>query len=67
MSPSSTCPLCSARSLFLPSVMSNCAPSFQIVLTSMHKYVARVHVVQASDLLKLQFSVFNTFVFPETR
>ncbi len=33
----------------------------------MHKYVARVHVVQASDLVGLQFGVFNTFVFPETR
>ena len=38
----------------------------QIILTSMHKYVARVHVVQASDLIGLQFGVFNTFVFPET-
>ena len=32
----------------------------------MHKYVARVHVVQANDLMQLQYSVFNTFVFPET-
>lgn len=40
--------------------------SFQIILTSMHKYVARVHVVQASELLSLQFNVFNTFVFPVT-
>ena len=32
----------------------------------MHKYVARVHVVQANDLLSLQFGVFNTFIFPET-
>ena len=32
----------------------------------MHKYVARVHVVEASELLSLQFGVFNTFVFPVT-
>ena len=40
--------------------------SFQLILTSMHKYVARVHLVEASDVVALQFSVFNTFVFPET-
>ncbi len=37
-----------------------------VILTSMHKYVARVHVVAASDLMELQFSPYNTFVFPET-
>ena len=37
-----------------------------IILTSMHKYVARVHVVQCNDLMELQFSPYNTFVFPET-
>ena len=37
-----------------------------IILTSMHKYVARVHVIQCSDLVELQFSPYNTFVFPET-
>ncbi|XP_040565691.1 T-box-containing protein TBX6L [Lepeophtheirus salmonis] len=39
-----------------------------IILTSMHKYVARIHVVQANDLLSLQFanSLYNSFVFPET-
>jgi hypothetical protein len=38
----------------------------QIILTSMHKYVARVHVVQANDLIGLQFAPYNTFAFPET-
>ena len=37
-----------------------------IILTSMHKYVARVHVVQCNDLMELQFAPYNTFVFPET-
>ena len=32
----------------------------------MHKYVARVHVVQANDLIGLQFSPYNTYTFPET-
>ena len=32
----------------------------------MHKYVARVHVVQANDLIGLQFAPYNTFAFPET-
>ena len=35
-------------------------------MTSMHKYVARVHVVQANDLIGLQFAPYNTFAFPET-
>jgi len=38
----------------------------QIILTSMHKYVARVHIVQANDLLGLQFAPYNTYSFPET-
>jgi len=38
-----------------------------IILTSMHKYVARVHVVAADDLHSLQFSsAYNVFSFPET-
>lgn len=37
-----------------------------IILTSMHKYVARVHVVQCNDLMELQFANYNTFLFPET-
>jgi hypothetical protein len=37
-----------------------------VILTSMHKYVARVHVVQANDLMELQFAPYNTFIYPET-
>ena len=37
-----------------------------IILTSMHKYVAQVHVVQCNDLVELQFTHYNTFVYPET-
>ena len=33
----------------------------------MHKYVARVHVVQAEDFNGLQYaSTYNVFTFPET-
>lgn len=32
----------------------------------MHKYVARVHVVAANDLIGLQFAPYNTYTFPET-
>ncbi|QQP42480.1 Uncharacterized protein FKW44_017164, partial [Caligus rogercresseyi] len=39
-----------------------------IILTSMHKYVARIHVVQANDLLSLNSptTCLQLFVFPET-
>ena len=33
----------------------------------MHKYHVRVHVVAAPDLFSLQFGVYNTFTFPETK
>ncbi|XP_060763993.1 T-box transcription factor TBX3 [Neoarius graeffei] len=36
------------------------------ILNSMHKYQPRLHVVRADDLLKLPYSVFRTFMFPET-
>lgn len=39
---------------------------FQTILNSMHKYQPRFHVVKANDLLKLPYSTFRTFVFPET-
>ncbi|XP_076310229.1 T-box transcription factor TBX20-like [Tachypleus tridentatus] len=37
-----------------------------IYLNSMHKYVARVHIVAGSDILKIPLTCFNTFSFPET-
>uniref|UniRef100_A0A1B6DPH7 T-box domain-containing protein n=1 Tax=Clastoptera arizonana TaxID=38151 RepID=A0A1B6DPH7_9HEMI len=37
-----------------------------IVLTSMHKYLPRVHVVMASDILAVNWSPTATFTFPET-
>jgi len=38
-----------------------------IILTSMHKYMARIHVVAADDVSGLQFSTsYNAFSFPET-
>uniref|UniRef100_A0A3P8ZIW3 T-box domain-containing protein n=1 Tax=Esox lucius TaxID=8010 RepID=A0A3P8ZIW3_ESOLU len=36
------------------------------ILNSMHKYQPRFHIVRANDILKLPFSTFRTFVFPET-
>ncbi|XP_076311030.1 T-box-containing protein TBX6L-like isoform X2 [Tachypleus tridentatus] len=38
----------------------------KIYLNSMHKYVARVHIVAGSDILKIPLTCFNTFSFPET-
>lgn len=32
----------------------------------MHKYQPRFHVVRANDILKLPYSTFKTYVFPET-
>lgn len=32
----------------------------------MHKYQPRLHIVRANDILKLPYSAFRTYVFPET-
>lgn len=42
------------------------APSPQTILNSMHKYQPRFHIVRANDILKLPYSTFRTYVFPET-
>jgi len=39
---------------------------FQTILNSMHKYQPRFHIVRANDILKLPYSTFRTYVFPET-
>ncbi|XP_050966408.1 T-box transcription factor TBX3 isoform X3 [Labeo rohita] len=36
------------------------------ILNSMHKYQPRFHIVRANDVLKLPYSTFKTYVFPET-
>ncbi|KAF4074631.1 hypothetical protein AMELA_G00241580 [Ameiurus melas] len=36
------------------------------ILNSMHKYQPRLHMARADDLLKLPYSAFRTFLFPET-
>ncbi|XP_037543596.1 T-box transcription factor TBX2b [Nematolebias whitei] len=36
------------------------------ILNSMHKYQPRFHVVRANDIMKLPYSTFRTYVFPET-
>ncbi|XP_029030442.1 T-box transcription factor TBX3-like [Betta splendens] len=36
------------------------------ILNSMHKYQPRFHIVRANDIMKLPFSTFRTYVFPET-
>ena len=38
----------------------------QTILNSMHKYQPRFHIVKQSDILKLPWSEFKTFVFKET-
>lgn len=46
-----------------------CAPPFlllQTILNSMHKYQPRFHIVRANDILKLPYSTFRTYLFPET-
>nr|XP_033811682.1 T-box transcription factor TBX3 [Geotrypetes seraphini]XP_033811683.1 T-box transcription factor TBX3 [Geotrypetes seraphini] len=35
------------------------------ILNSMHKYQPRFHIVRANDILKLPYSTFRTYVFPE--
>ncbi|KAF6206962.1 hypothetical protein GE061_018199 [Apolygus lucorum] len=40
--------------------------SGNLVLTSMHKYQPRVHVIKASDILALHWSPTLTVTFPET-
>ncbi|OQV25932.1 T-box transcription factor TBX2-B [Hypsibius exemplaris] len=37
------------------------------ILNSMHKYQPRLFIVRANDLAKLHYSIFRTFVFPETQ
>uniref|UniRef100_A0A3Q2DM91 T-box transcription factor 2a n=1 Tax=Cyprinodon variegatus TaxID=28743 RepID=A0A3Q2DM91_CYPVA len=36
------------------------------ILNSMHKYQPRFHIVRADDIMKLPYSTFRTYVFPET-
>lgn len=32
----------------------------------MHKYQPRFHIVKTNDIMKLPYSTFRTYVFPET-
>lgn len=47
-----------------PALPGRSAP--QTILNSMHKYQPRFHIVRANDILKLPYSTFRTYVFPET-
>ena len=38
----------------------------QTILNSMHKYQPRFHIVKASDIYRMPFSAFKTFIFQET-
>ena len=38
-----------------------------IILTSMHKYHVRLHVVAAQDMFSLQMGHYHTFPFPKTK
>ena len=39
----------------------------QTILNSMHKYQPRFHLVRATDIMKLPYSTFKTYVFKETQ
>ena len=38
-----------------------------IILTSMHKYHVRLHLVAAQDMFSLQMGHYHTFPFPQTK
>ena len=38
----------------------------KIILNSMHRYIPRVHIVQASDSYSMRTGPLSTFVFDET-
>ena len=42
-------------------------PSQQIIVSSMHHYQPRLHLVESADVTNLSWERFNTFVFPETQ
>lgn len=61
--------------LFFPPLLPSLLPAAgrpppplppQTILNSMHKYQPRFHIVRANDILKLPYSTFRTYVFPET-
>ncbi|CAB0001634.1 unnamed protein product [Nesidiocoris tenuis] len=45
----------------------DCGQCSTLVLTSMHKYQPRIHVILASDILALHWSPTITVTFPETQ
>lgn len=47
-------------------IMCHVTLIFQTILNSMHKYQPRFHIVRANDIMKLPYSTFRTYVFPET-
>jgi hypothetical protein len=40
--------------------------SIKIILNSMHRYIPRVHIVQASDSYSMRTGPLSTFIFDET-
>ena len=38
----------------------------QVILNSMHRYIPRVHIVQASDTYSMRTGPLSTFIFDET-
>ena len=38
----------------------------QVVLTSMHKYQPRIHIIRTSDPSQIPWAAQQAFVFPET-
>jgi len=38
----------------------------KIILNSMHRYIPRIHIVQASDSYSMRTGPLSTFIFDET-
>lgn len=43
-----------------------CCYSFQMVLTSMHKYQPRLHIIRTSEPAQIPWAPQQSFTFPET-
>ncbi|RXN02322.1 T-box transcription factor TBX3-like protein [Labeo rohita] len=50
----------------IQSALQRLGQESETILNSMHKYQPRFHIVRANDVLKLPYSTFKTYVFPET-
>lgn len=54
-------------SAFFSSLLSVPVCPMQMVLTSMHKYQPRLHIIRTSDPSQMPWAPQQTFTFPETK